>query len=137
MAATAGVINGQIMALYVAAQKIATATGGNLSISHSPREASNKDDGAWEAKLEGRLSATVSGSFFFKFDSSYSYSYLFGLMTARTLVAVKWDSGVAGNKFYSFNGYITSLEVDFPDQDNATISITIESSGAVSETTNT
>jgi hypothetical protein len=137
MAATVGVINGGLMALYVASQKIAVATGGSLSISHSPREASNKDDGAWQAKLEGRLSATASGSFFFRFDTTYSYSYLFGLMIARTAVAVKWDSSNAGNKYYSFSGIITLLEADFPDQESGTISITIESTGAVTETTNT
>ena len=125
------------MALYVNTQKIAVATGGNLSLSHSPREASNKDDGAWTAKLEGRLSANISGSFLFRFDSTYSYSYLFGLFAARTKVTAKWDTGVVGNKYYSFDGYITSLEADFPDQDNSTISITIESTGAVTETTNT
>lgn len=136
MAQTTGIINGGIIGIYNGANKIATATGCNLSISHSPRTTSNKDDGQWEAKGQGRTAVQCGGQGFFKFDTNYNFSYLFGLIANRTLLTVKVGNATVGDLYYSFSGYLTSLECDFPDQDSSTYSYSIEATGTPTEGTN-
>jgi hypothetical protein len=136
MAQTTGVINGGIIGIYNGANKIAVATGCNFSLSHAPRDTSNKDDGQWTAKGTGRTSAQCGGSGLFKFDTNYNYSYLWGLIAARTALTIKVGNAVVGDLYYSFTGYLTSLECDFPDQESSTYSYTVEATGAVTEATN-
>ena len=136
MAVTAGVVNGGLIFIYNGANKIAMCTGCNFSLSHSPRETSNKDDGQWASKLEGRTSVQCSGSGLLRFDTGYNHSYLQGLIANRTALTIKVGNANVGDKYYSFGGYLTSLEADYPDQDNSTFSYTVEGTGAVTEGTN-
>jgi len=135
--ATTGIHTGHIMRLYIDATAVANATNCTMSLAMSPRTISHKDTsgtaGGWEEKLGGKKSGTVSSDYLR--EEGDSSTALFTAFAAGTAVTWLYSSQVSGDKSWTGSGFITAYDQAAPDEENATGSITIETSGAVTEAT--
>ena len=129
--ATAGVMNGTLMGVYIGSTLIAHSTEGSISLSMDTRDISSKDSAGSRALLEGMKSGSISVSALYTEDSAYGADELFVAMAARTPLAVKFSTEVSGDHFWSASSYLTSLEVSASTEDNMTYSATFELTGAI------
>lgn len=127
--------------VFVNGKSIALATSHSLSLSGNTTDTSNKDtgDGHWASAVVNSLSWTAQS------DNMYStegYEALFTHMIARTPVTLVftvksgnvlpetgWEPAV--NTGYSGQAYITSLDANAANGDNATFSVTFTGVGAL------
>ncbi len=129
--ATAGVMNGTLMGVYIGSTLIAHSTEGSISLSMDTRDISSKDSAGARALLEGMKSGSISVSALYSEDGAYGADELYTAMAARTPLAVKFSTEVSGDHFWSASSYLTSLEVSASTEDNVTFSATFELTGAI------
>ena len=129
--ATAGVMNGTLLGVYVGTTLIAHATEGSISLSMDTRDISSKDSAGTRALLEGMKSGSISMSALYAEDAAYGADELYTAMAARTPLAVKFSTEVSGDHFWSASAYLTSLEVSAGTEDNVSFSATFELTGAI------
>lgn len=145
----ANVIQGENLCLFITSgatkRCIALATTCKLSIAMATRTISSKDStGSWDEKTAGRLSWTCDSDNLFTQDlglSAFTYDNLVDLMISRTPITI-----TLGKVATDFSGYpqtlgtgktltgtalITKLDVNAPDQDNSTFTISMEGNGAL------
>lgn len=113
-------------------------TSASLSVSMETRDTSNKDSAGWRELLEGQKSWSLSGDGLLTYNISgkESYTDLFGYITGRTLLYVKFGSTATDEKNYSGSGYLTSLDKEAGMEENATYSFSFEGTSTLSEGTN-
>ena len=128
---TTGVVNGKLLRLYDGSNVIGKATESSISFSGETRDTSNKDSGGWREVLPGLKSATISCSSLLAFDATHGYEELLVKFIAGTAITAKFSTEVTGDYYLSGDFYITSLEVNAPNEENSTMSITLESTGAI------
>lgn len=146
---SANVINGTDLCLFVvsgATKKcIALATTCSLAINMATRQISSKDStGNWDENISGRLSWTVDSDNLFTQDlnlSAYTYDNLVDLMIARTPLTITltkvstenmgYPQTVGSGKSLTGSAYITALNVNAPDQDNSTFTVSMIGTGAL------
>ena len=129
--ATAGVMNGTLLGVYVGTTLVAHATEGSISLSMDTRDISSKDSAGTRALLEGMKSGSISMSALYAEDAAYGADELYTAMAARTPLAVKFSTEVTADHFWSASAYLTSLEVSAGTEDNVTYSATFELTGAI------
>jgi len=129
--ATAGVMNGTLMGVYIGSTLIAHSTEGSISLSMDTRDISSKDSAGARALLEGMKSGSISVSALYSEDGAYGADELYTAMAARTPLAVKFSTEVSGDHFWSASSYLTSLEVSASTEDNVSFSATFELTGAI------
>jgi predicted secreted protein len=128
------------------AQPIAFSSAAKLDVTMKTRDIGSKDSGYWDEKAAGKLSWNMSTDALMA-DSNLGditavYSELYTSMIARLPITVAfatatgtapaWTiSAVAGKKKFSGLAYITSLSLNAPDGDNASYSISLEGTGAL------
>ena len=133
-----GVINTTALAVYTGATpvKIASATGGTLSVQQSLRNTNTKDSAGWETNLEGMRSWSLSCSGLVAFDDTNGFEALFDSINNRTPVTVRISTEVTGDIYFSGTAYVTSLDEDSPGmEENATYSLTFQGTGALTKGT--
>jgi TP901-1 family phage major tail protein len=135
--ATAGVINGSDFFMYHSKTVIAHATSHTLNVNLATRDISSKDSAGWKGTGAGQRSWTASGNGLYTFDAAFGFSQLMALVTNRTRVYVKLATKTATNKAYWGYGYLTSITLDAPNEDNSTYSFSFEGDGALTEITGT
>lgn len=153
------IIEGNKLMVWVGTQSIAMATNHTLTISTETNEISNKDlgSGTWAASSIKRFSWEASSDNMYTISA---YKKLFQLMTNKTKVTLTFgvpssDSLIAGDASTGFadwtwqdpstgsrpsgddctlqgEAYITSLDVQAPNDDNATFSVTFTGVGQLS-----
>lgn len=149
-------IKGGDLMLFVGGKAIAFATSHKLSIKADTKETSSKDSGGkWQTSEIGVLSWSGSSeNLYAESGSGVTYDELFAMMVARTSVdgvfaiegsstdldANKLDAApITGwtpkAKQYKGKIYITSLEVNAPNGDNATFTVEFTGTGALTEAT--
>lgn len=134
--ATTSVINTTALAIYVDGTKVAEATGGSITIEHSPRDITTKDSGGWTELLEGLRSWSGSVSGLHAYDSTLGPDELDNYLLARSSATVMYSTEVTGDTRYTGTAYFTSLSLDSPDkEDNATFSGEFQGSGALTAET--
>ena len=133
---TTGVINSTLLKVYVGGTAVTLATDASISITHSPRDITNKDSAGWTELLEGLRGATISTGAMMAYDSAFAVDDLYAMVSGRTTAVVMFSTEVTGDTFYSGNAYITSLEQNSPGaEDNATYSASFQLTGAITEGT--
>ena len=113
-------------------------TSASLSVSMETRDTSNKDSAGWRELLEGQKSWSLSGDGLVTYNiaSADGYSDLWGYLTARTKLYVKFGSTTTDEKYYSGQGFLTSLDQEAGMEDNVTYSFSFEGTAALTEATN-
>lgn len=134
MAATVGILNGTLLAVYMDATKIAAAKSCKVSITHEPRDTFTKDDAGWKTNKEGARS--------WKMDCDglvtlVGFSTLFAAISARTPLTLSFESSNVGDKMYSGTAYITSLEQSAGNEESASYTASFEGGGVLAEATTT
>lgn len=137
------VILGTDLMLFNDGKALAAATSCKLSLSANVLETSSKDSGKWVSKKAGKLSWTASSDNLFTMTD---YKDLVTAMITRTPIQIQFstvqnadsdngvpaDGWVANTDGFMGNAIITSIEANASDGDNATYSVSLEGSGALS-----
>lgn len=133
-----GTILAKTMAFYTGGTPVIITCQTNASISMSTNMFSTacKDVGAWDDQKPGQKSWTGSVEGNLAFDATNGFSTLFAAWTNQTVVALVFQNAVTGDKKYSGNCYISSLELNSSGNDEAvTFSCELTGSGALTEAT--
>lgn len=144
MAASTSVMNATDVLVSVSEDAGATytiigkATSAGLSVSMDTRDTSNKDSAGWRDLLEGQKnwSLTCDGLVCYNISGKEDASGLFGHLSSRTLLTIKFGSATTDEKIYSGSAYVTSISQDAGVEDNVTWSCSFEGSGVLTEATN-
>ena len=128
-------VNGTIQRIYVDDEVIDGELEATISFSQSVRSSVNKDDGGWEKSLPGTKSWEASGSAEFAKDAANNpFTALFAAWVAGTEVKVDFTTGVTGQKMYTGDCQITSIEQSASAEETVTFSYSFKGNGAVAET---
>lgn len=143
----ANIINGTDFCLFMtsgATKKcIGAATSCKLSLNMNTIKTASKDSGIWDTSGEGRLNWMVDSDNLLTTDvlgvSGATYKDLMTLMIARTSVVVSIGSvttigaypQVLGSSYYTGTGRITKIDLNAPDNENSSFTISIEGTGAL------
>ena len=118
--------------------EVGRCTSASLSVSMETRDTSNKDSAGWRELLEGQKSWSLSGDGLVTYNiaSADGYSDLWGYLTGRTKLYVKFGSTTTDEKYYSGQGFLTSLDQEAGMEDNVTYSFSFEGTAALTEAAN-
>ena len=133
--ATAGIINGTDLQVYIGSDVIAHSTSHSLSMTHDARDATTKDSEGWTDRLEGLRSWEITGEGLVAFDGTFDTDDLFALYTNRTQATVKFSTETSGDTYWTGSAYLTSLDFDAPTEDNVSSSFTFSGSGPLTSAT--
>jgi len=143
------IVYGGDMMIFVEGEPIAFSTDAKLSIKLATREISSKDSGNWVERKGSKLDWNASSSALYTLaltaTTTTSIDALYTLMAARAPITVVF-AVATGSPFaqtvdtsaYRFTGeaLITALDLNAPDNDNATYSITLDgATGGLAMTT--
>lgn len=155
--AKAKYVNGKDLMLFIGGKAIALATSCSVAINADLLDASNKDDGCWDAQDVGTLSWEATTDALMSFDADREtdavYETLFDAMVGRTLVNVTfglptnastgcdglpeagWEAPdtAAATPHYTGKAMITSLEATGEKGSAATMRVTLSGNGALSK----
>lgn len=151
---SANVINGTDLVIFITTDSvkkcIALATSCKIAVSMATREISSKDStGNWHENAAGKLSWTCDSDNLFTQDyddvaasgSGVSYSTLMDLQIARTPLEITfgqvategmgYQQTVGTEKNLTGTAYITSIDLNAPNDENSTFSISMIGTGAL------
>ena len=132
--ATVGVVNGHYLRFFDNGVAIAKATECTISWAIEMRETAHKDTagdgGGWKEVAPGQKSGTGSTSGLYAEDTN-SFATLYGKMAAGTALDITFTTGESGDSVWSGEAYITSMELNAPNNENVTYSVSFEFSGEV------
>ena len=144
MALTTGNIKGNLLGLYISTDNgstftlVGSATSCTLSISNETLDVTKKGSSGNRELIYGVQSASISAEGFVKYDDTQGSQQLrtsaLSATDATTYLA-RFSTGVVGDKEVYFNAMITSFEETAAVNEMATYSITLESTGAITEAT--
>jgi len=132
--ATPGIVNGTDLRIYMNGVAIGHATTCSLDLTRETRETLTKDapGGGWATAEVGRKSATLSTDGMFSYDTTNKkFSDLFTAFDNGTLLLLRFTTDENGDKYWQGSGYITSLNLSAPVEDNTTYSATFTVNGAI------
>ena len=130
MAKSPGVINGSDFLLYIdASHPIGLSTSGSVALTSDMRDISNKDTVGWAAYLPGIKKWTASCEALTAFDKTYNYFYLMNLQIQKTLISFSLKTSNADNEVISGTVYINSIQLNAPNEQNTTFSISFQGTG--------
>lgn len=132
--ATAGIVNGTILLLYVDGVAISSTTSHTLNFEMATRDATTKDSGGYEEVLEGLRSWTVDFDAMVAFDDTNGYEELRALIAGRTEVTVLFSSVVSGDPQWSGKAFLTSVSLEAAVEDSSTMSGSFKGTGELTPT---
>ena len=119
------------------ADSLLFSTSANLTINRAMRDKTNKASGGYSESLAGLISWELSGDGFVDFTTSgtskntdqlFDQMILTGTAGNEAEITVKFTDGTNN---YTGNAYITSLSIDAGVEENATYSVSIQGTGAL------
>jgi len=134
--ASAGVINGTDLRLYLDGDPIGHATSCTLSLSRETRETVDKDNvGGYASSEGGKRSYTISFENFLSEDVSLNAATVAGLadlvaLFAGDSFAWRFSTDVTGDRDFSGTAFLTDLSMTSPVEENSTVSGTLTGTGA-------
>jgi len=142
--ATTGNVKGNLLGLYISTDGgttytlVGSATSASLSISNDTYDVTTKANSGRRELLYSQQTATISAEGFVKYDDTYGSEDLRSVVLGGsddTNYLAKFSSGVAGDTEVYFQCVVTSFEEQAAVNEIATFSITLESTGAITEAT--
>ena|SRR3990167_5647021 len=113
---------------------VASSLNATLSINGSPIDVTTKDSAGWRELIAGQKSWSLAGDGKFNPEASnYSFSDLFGLLSAGSEVVVRISEEISGDTYYEGSALVTALEMSAPMDDASTFSFTFEGTGELNE----
>jgi len=129
--ATTGKVNGTAIGIYVGGTKIAHATSGSISVTHSTRDATSKDSAGWSESLEGLIEWSLEGEGLFAYDATYGVVDLEGVLTTRTAVTVRFSTESSSDEYWEGTAIMTDLSVDSATEETVTYSYSFTGTAAL------
>lgn len=117
MAITTTALNGTNLKLYVDTVLLGHLTSNSLGLSANMIETSSKDTGKYAEFIAGRLTGTVSFEALHYFNATEGYKEMIADIKAGTQVALEITNSNADDYKWTANALLSSLDVDFPDDD--------------------
>ena len=114
---------------------VAAATDNQMQMTKNMIPVSNKQTGKAELYRPGRGDGTASGTSRVVEAAGSSFSALFALWNAGTMVTIKYSSEVATTKYWEVDAYISELSRTDPDNDSSTFSYTFQFTSEIEEKT--
>ena len=143
--ATTGVFNGTKMLLQMSTDggssytTIGHATSSSFSFSMDTPESTSKDSGGYVTHIAGARSGEVSFDGLVAYDSSWDIDnfidYMIGSSNGRSSLHVSWGTATTGDKYYTAECYVSSIEYSGEAEAPVTYSGTLTITGSI--TTNT
>lgn len=121
-----------MVALYVEGAIILCSTDATITIENGTRETTCKEDDEWSSFEPSIKSWNMSGSAFYRTDSTPNMHDMFDYLvsTDKGKVDVKWASKEAGDMEFAGTGIITRLQGNSPGvNENTTWDIDIQGTG--------
>jgi predicted secreted protein len=134
-------VNGRNMVLYKYDETtyedipFACATNSSLSIQVSNRETTNASSAFYREFKPDVISWGITASGFVILSTEYNYLAILDLITNRTTFTVKFvidNGGVLGLSIFTGQVFISSLQLDGPDDQLGTYSVELTGTGAYS-----
>jgi TP901-1 family phage major tail protein len=125
------------MCFYLDDNLIGSSTSHTITVNMATRDITTKQNAGWRAKLEGMREWSGTGEGFVAFDDTYGFPQLYAFITNRTPVTLKFSTEVSGDSYFSGECYLTSLQVDAPQEENTSYSVSFEGASALSVSTGT
>ncbi len=138
------ILNGTELKVYSSGTNnlVAYAQNCTLNINHSAREITNKESSGWKEILEGLRDFTID------IDGAYAWTDASGpaltdgiddlilteIITRSSVAFIFGDTTATSDVSYAGTGYITSVSLTGGTEDTATYSMTIEGTGALTQT---
>jgi len=135
--ATTGIVNATNIRLYLGTTLVAHATSASLSINVEMMGATTKDSSGWEESIPGRKSWSMNGDFLYTVASGSSevFDDFVAAIAAKTKLTALLSTNVTGDSTYSGSCYVESAELSAGVEENATYSITLRGTGALTKGT--
>lgn len=139
---TTGNIKGNLLGLYISTDGgtgytlVGSATSATLSISNETLDVTKKSAAGNRELMYGLQTATITAEGFVKYDDTVGSEEMRTVAlsaTDDTNYMARFTSAVTGDKEVYFNAVITSFEESAAVNEIATFSITLESTGAITE----
>lgn len=141
------ILNGTEIKVYSSGTNnlVAFAQNCTLNVNHSPREITNKESAGFKEMLEGLRDFSID------IDGAYAWTNAGGVALTdgaddllasnylganRTPVSFIFGDTSTNDVSYSGSGYITSMTFTGGTEDTATYSLSIEGTGALTQTVN-
>jgi len=130
-------INGTNLVLKIGGVPILKATTASLEISVDMPDATTKDSAGWSEFLAGVRSWTVSsdGLVDYAMGANVETDELVTMLIGRTTVAVTFTTGATGDAQLAGNAYVTSISQTADMESPAGFSVTLQGTGALTQTT--
>lgn len=134
MAATVGVVNTNLIKVYVAGTIIGCQIDGKITVDGKTRDITCKDTGGWDAFLAGNLNWKIEGAYLYAVDAAYSFEELLAVMVAGVAVVVKFGSTNTGDNAWSGSGIVTSNSLSASGVgENSQGSVSIQGTGVLTQ----
>lgn len=132
------ILNGTDLGVYTGASPslIGASTTCSLQLTRDTRDVSNKDSGGWKAVKTGQKSWSISTEGLYNPSGTNGYIALYNAWTAGTelTLTLKSAGNPTGDYYWSGSAVITSLQMNAPNEGNATFSVTFQGTGALTMT---
>lgn len=136
------IYDGSVLRLTVNGKNVYHSTEASISMSREFKERSTKDtDGIEVAPGVKSWSGSTSALGVLSLDSGVdaatnaTFEDLFDAYDGTTEIDVEFSTNVSGDVFYKGKAFIESLELNAPNEEDATASISLRGSGVVEKDT--
>jgi hypothetical protein len=130
---TTGIVEGNIMLLFVEGESIGCTTDASFDFSREIIEAVCKDNGGARQIKLGGTSGSFGVSGLWKFDAGYGIEDIMDAFLAGTLITVRWSTAETGDFYLEADCYITSVSGASPVNDSVTFDATFEITGVITK----
>lgn len=138
--ASTNIINSTGVAVFVggtaSTNKVAASNDAQLSLTHDPRDITNKDSAGYRYLLEGLRSWSMSaGALSFNNPTAWGFTDAFAAWKNRTELTIYMkNADVSDDIYYYGAAYLTSANWSSPGQeDNVVYDVQFEGTGVLSE----
>lgn len=129
---TTNIMNSTNGVITIEGTVIAELTGCSLTITHSPRNTTNKTSAGWRELLEGLREWSMSATAMYVPNSTFVT--VFAAYTGRTQITLVFQSTAGGDDNYTGEAYFTNGTLDSPAQeDNVTFDVSFDGTGVLTE----
>lgn len=133
--ATTGTFNGKLIGVYIDDVLIGCATSGTLRIEAESIDATCKDSDAWGSSIAGRRSWSMDVDALVKYDATEGLEQSIDNILADATVTLKWSTEVTGDVYYTGTAITTSVEINAPNNEVASWSVSFAGQGAITKGT--
>lgn len=133
--ASVGVVNTNLLKIYVGSTAITCQADGSLSITNETRDTTCKDSGQFKELLYAQTGWEISGTALGSYDGTMSLHQLTALAIAQTVSTVSFKTAVSGDDILTGTVLWTKLDIaSAGTNQNVTISYTGMGTGTLTQT---